>query len=463
MGLGRTRWELAVGLLASAGAVALVTAAVEVLKLYVPVLSLGVLYVFAVLPVALLWGVALGAAVSVASMLAFNGSVLPPEHTFHLRDTENWAVLAVYLVTAFVVSALAARARRRAELAERREREAAVLAEVAGDLLAGSRLPEELERVAGLAARVLGVPHARIVLGAAEPEADERAYALVAGERSVGTLLVPAEHALEAEAAGRFLPALASLLAVEIDRTALEAEALEAEALRRSDAIKTAVLHSVSHDLRSPLTAIVAAASGLANPEVRLGRADRDELVLTIRAEADRLDRLVGNLLDLSRLRSGAVLPHVELWPVDEPVGRAVAQPDRGRAAPASDWRSRAASPRRTAPASGPRTTAGRDTSCSPSRPPSVRLRWRERRAHFGGRRRAADPAGAAHEPARRRVRGRDGGDGGAGAHGRGGAPARRRHPRSRAAGRPRHGRLPRAADVDVGAGDRSLRRRRRE
>ena len=326
MRLGRTRWELAVGLLASAGAVALVTAAVEVLKLYVPVLSLGVLYVFAVLPVALLWGVVLGAAVSVASMLAFNWFFLPPEHTFHLRDTENWAVLAVYLVTAFVVSALAARARRRAELAERREREAAVLAEVAGDLLAGSRLPEELERVAGLAARVLGVPHARIVLGAAEPEADERAYALAAGERSVGTLLVPAEHALEAEAAGRFLPALASLLAVEIDRTALEAEALEAEALRRSDAIKTAVLHSVSHDLRSPLTAIVAAASGLANPEVRLGRADRDELVLTIRAEADRLDRLVGNLLDLSRLRSGAVLPHVELWPVDELVGRAVEQ-----------------------------------------------------------------------------------------------------------------------------------------
>ncbi len=324
MRLGRTRWELAVGLLASAGAVALVTAAIEVLKLYVPVLSLGVLYVFAVLPVALLWGVVLGAVVSVASMLAFNWFFLPPQHTFHLRDTENWAVLAVYLVTAIVVSALAARARRRAELAERREREAAVLAEVAGDLLAGNRLPAELERVAGLAARVLGVPHARLALGDAEPDGDESAYALAAGARRVGTLLVSAEHAVEPEAAERFLPALASLLAVELDRTALEAEALEAEALRRSDAIKTAVLHSVSHDLRSPLTAIVAAASGLANPEVRLARADRDELVLTIRSEADRLDRVVGNLLDLSRLRSGVVLPHVELWPLDELVGRAI-------------------------------------------------------------------------------------------------------------------------------------------
>ena len=133
----------------------------------------------------------------------------------------------------------------------------------------------------------------------------------------VATLLIPAEHELKGSAANRFLPALASLLAVEVERSELAAEALEAEALRRSDAIKTAVLHSVSHDLRSPLTAIVAAASGLANPEVRLVRADRDELVETIRSEAERLDRVVGKLLDLSRLRSGAAAPHPELWPVD--------------------------------------------------------------------------------------------------------------------------------------------------
>jgi two-component system sensor histidine kinase KdpD len=68
----------------------------------------------------------------------------------------------------------------------------------------------------------------------------------------------------------------------------------------------------------------VAAASGLANPEVRLARKDHDELVHTIRAEADRLDRLVGNLLDLSRLRSGVALPRAALWPVDELVGRAI-------------------------------------------------------------------------------------------------------------------------------------------
>ena len=97
-----------------------------------PVLSLGVLYVFAVLPVAVAWGLAYAIPVSVASMLAFNFFFLPPTHTFALRDNENWFALAVYLVTAVVVSELAARARRRAVEAEQREREAALLAQAYG-------------------------------------------------------------------------------------------------------------------------------------------------------------------------------------------------------------------------------------------------------------------------------------------------------------------------------------------
>jgi two-component system, OmpR family, sensor histidine kinase KdpD len=328
----RSRGELAVGLLVSAGSVAFVSAAIEVLRHYMPVLSLGVLYVFAVLAVSVFWGIVLGVVVSVASMLAFNWFFLPPTHTFQLRDGANWAVLAVYLVTAVVVSALAARARRRAEIAERREREAAVLAAMAGDLLAGTDLAEELERVGGLAAGVLGVPHARLELGEVDAGESESAYELTVGKRRVGTLLLDSRDELEREPAERFLPALASLLAVELDRAGLEAEALEAEALRRSDTIKTAVLHAVSHDLRSPLTAIVASASGLANPDVHLARADRDELVETIRTEAERLNKLVGNLLDLSRLRSGVAAAHPELWPADALVSRALEQLGPGEA-----------------------------------------------------------------------------------------------------------------------------------
>ena len=318
------RGELAVGLLVSAGSVALVSASIELLRSFIPVLSLGVLYVFAVLAVAVWWGIVLAVVVSVGSMLAFNWFFLPPTHTFQLRDGANWAVLAVYLVTAIVVSALAARARRRAQVAERRERETAVLATMARDLLAGSDLTEELQRVGALTAEILGVPYARIEIGEAEPNEDEQVYPLVVNRRRVATLVLVSSHALERDDVQRFLPALASLLAVELDRAALEAEALEAEALRRSDAIKTSVLHAVSHDLRSPLTAIIASAGALANPELSFDDVDRENLVGAIREEAERLDRVIANLLDLSRLQAGVGNAHPELWSVDELVGQAI-------------------------------------------------------------------------------------------------------------------------------------------
>src|SRR6266540_1364220 len=103
--------------LLSLGAVAVVTGAIFALKPVAPVLSLGVLYLFAVLPVAALSGLPFAVFVSVVSMLTFNFLFLPPTHTFRLADSENWVALAVYLVTAISVSELAARARRRGRAA----------------------------------------------------------------------------------------------------------------------------------------------------------------------------------------------------------------------------------------------------------------------------------------------------------------------------------------------------------
>ena len=314
--------RIASGVIASAAAVTVVTAAVALLKPHVPVLSLGVLYVFAVLPVAVAWGLGFGVGVSIASMLAFNWFFLPPTHTFQLRDGANWLALAVYLVTAVVVSALAASARRRQDDAEQRRLEADVLAEAAGDLLRGTELTAELDKLAGLAAGVLGVPRARIVLGDVEAPEGELGLPLEFRLRHVATLIVdtPPDRAV----AKRFLPALAALLAVAAGRAELEAEALEAEALRRSDIVKTALLRAVSHDLRSPLTAIVAGADALASDELDLDREDQAALVAAIREEAARLDRVVSNLLDVSRLEAGALETHPELWSVDELVGQAL-------------------------------------------------------------------------------------------------------------------------------------------
>jgi K+-sensing histidine kinase KdpD len=132
--------------------VAAVTGVIAIFDGWVPVLSLGVLYVFAVLPVAVVWGLRYALPVSVACMLAFNWFFLPPQHTFTLADGENWFALAVYLATAVVVSDLAARTRRRAATAEQRERESALLATVASDLLAGRDLTTGRERAQVFAA-----------------------------------------------------------------------------------------------------------------------------------------------------------------------------------------------------------------------------------------------------------------------------------------------------------------------
>jgi two-component system sensor histidine kinase KdpD len=321
----KTRATVLTGVVASAAAVAAVSGVVLVLKPHVPVVSLGALYVLAVLPVAMLWGTALAAAVSVASMLAFNWFFLPPYHTLQLRDGANWLVLAIDLAIAVAVGALAARARARREDAESRRMEANALAEVALELLRGRPLDDVLAELAALTAGVLGVAAARIELGEPPPRAGERAVPLEAGLRRVATLFVPERTTVDDAVRRRFLPSIAALLAVALQRNRLAGEALEAEALRRSDALKTALLRTVSHDLRSPLTAILASADALASPGLSLGDDDRLGLAETIRAEASRLDRVVGQLLDLSRLEAGGAEPHRELWHADELVGQALA------------------------------------------------------------------------------------------------------------------------------------------
>jgi two-component system sensor histidine kinase KdpD len=311
--------------LASIGAVALVTGAIALFEPYVPVLSLGVLYVFAVLPIAVVWGIWFALPVSIASMLAFNWFFLPPRHTFSLQDRANWFALAVYLGTAVVVSELAARSRRRSALAEQRERESALLADLATELVRGRELEEELGEIGSRAAEVLGVPSARIELGApGRPAAGESPFRLEAAGRMVGQIYTPAGSEPSVTVRNRFLPALAALLAAAVDREELEREALEAEALRRSDLVKTALLRAVSHDLRSPLTGIATAIGALRNTTLTLSDADRAELLETIDLESQRLGRLVGDLLDLSRLEAGGAAPRPEVWSLDDLVHEAV-------------------------------------------------------------------------------------------------------------------------------------------
>ena len=202
----------AAGVLASVAAVALVTGAIYALETVAPVLSLGVLYIFAVLPVALFFGLGYAVPVSIGSMLAFNFFFLPPRYTFRLSNSHNWVALAVYLFTAIVVSGLAARARQRA-------RESAVVAEIATSLVERPDVRNELDRIAEDAANALQVEAARIELADSSGEGD--GYPLEAGGRRVGTIYLERPRAGTTASRRHLLPALASLLGIAIDRERL--------------------------------------------------------------------------------------------------------------------------------------------------------------------------------------------------------------------------------------------------
>ena len=179
------------GALFSILALAVVTGAIYAFKTFVPVLSLGVLYLFAVLPVAVLFGRGYAIAVAVASAALFNFLFLPPLYTLSLANGEHWFALAVYLFVGIVASDLAVRARQRTAEAEQREREEALLAQMATGFLQSENAPAELQRFMPAVARVLEVESARIVLGrASEPPRGESPLELEAGGRRLGTLFV---------------------------------------------------------------------------------------------------------------------------------------------------------------------------------------------------------------------------------------------------------------------------------
>ena len=314
---GTRRHTLAVG--SSVVVLVVVTVAIQLLKSFVPVLSLGVLYVFAVLPVAVAFGL-IYARARVRGEHAGVQLVLPAAGAHvHAADSRNWFALAVYVVTG---SRRQRPGRPRPQAGDRgraaRGRDS-LLADVATSLLQGGDVAGELGRIGERVGRRPAGASRRRSCSATAPSLPTAApIELVAGGRRVGTLELVEGGEPNLQARRRLLPALASLLAVAIDRERLANEAFEAEALRRSDTVKTAVLRAVSHDLRSPLTAIQAASDGLGDDTLNLSDDDRRELVDTIGVEVRRLERVVDDLLALSKLQAGAVAPTPEVWTVDD-------------------------------------------------------------------------------------------------------------------------------------------------
>jgi two-component system sensor histidine kinase KdpD len=304
--------SLGTGIVVSALSVAVVTAVIYALRDAMPVAAAGVLYLLPVLLASSYWGFGLGVGTSIAGAAAFNFFHIPPTGRFTIADEQNWVALAVFLAVAGVTSTLAGAARARAEEAERGRREAALTAEMAKVLLGGESLERSLAVVGQRIAQAFGLAWVEVELGWSDSDRRRRALPVVVDGQRSATVAVPRETSpdLVEVLERRIVPGLETLLAAARQREGLEAQVIETRALRRSNVVKTALLRSVSHDLRSPLTAITAAAGGLGSST--LDAEARDELISVIATESARLTRLVDNLLDLSRLQAGQLEPRTD-------------------------------------------------------------------------------------------------------------------------------------------------------
>lgn len=285
-----------------------------------PEVSPGVVYLLAVLLVAVYWGLAFGLLTSLLSAGAFNFFHIPPTGRLMIADSAHVVALGVFLVAAVVASAVADLARSRAAEAERRREEADVAADTARVLLGGATPADALPEAAGLIGAALGLREVEIVLDPVGAVAGRSDVVLDVGFERQAILVLGAEadDAMCARVRERVAPALGALLGAALDRDGLQAEVVETQALRRSDVIKTALLRAVSHDLRTPLTAIITAGHAVRSPALEEG--ERGELGLVVVEEAQRLSALVDKLLDLSRLQAGAAEPRRDWCSLEEVV-----------------------------------------------------------------------------------------------------------------------------------------------
>jgi two-component system, OmpR family, sensor histidine kinase KdpD len=301
------------------------------------------LFLLAVVVVALVGGWLPAMVAAVGGSLLLNYYFTPPLHTFTISERNNALALAVFVLVAALVSSVVDLASRRTRQAARAAVESTTLATLAGSVLSGeAALPALLECVReafglvsvtmlektspdgdhGVTAR--GPAAEWVAVAAAGPDPcrrpEEGDTEVPAGDRFS---LVLRGKPLRAEDQ-RLVGAFAAQAAVVVDRMRLAAAAAAAAPLAEADRMRTALLAAVGHDLRSPLASATAAVSSLRSRDVRWSEEDRDELLATAEESLDRLARLVDNLLDMSRLQAGALSISNRPVAVEEVVPRAL-------------------------------------------------------------------------------------------------------------------------------------------
>jgi two-component system, OmpR family, sensor histidine kinase KdpD len=312
-------------------AVAVTTGVIAALEGVTQASGLGSLYLLAVLAVAIRRGEAAALVTAVLGVLTLNFFFITPRHRLTIAHSRDVVQLIVLLIAAVVVGRLATLARQRAAEAESRarvasarEREAKLLADVASAVLAGHSVEAQLQSIGGRIADATGAARARIALEPVpSPEPGEVSIGLDARVRRAW-LYLSGESAWPLQELERLAGPLGRLIDVAVERSNVAERAAEAEAAQLADVARTAILHAISHDLRSPLTAITTAGSALRSDAIT--DADRAELLDVIEGEGLRLARLVDDLLDLSRIQAGAVAPQRDWTDLHDVVASAAAQ-----------------------------------------------------------------------------------------------------------------------------------------
>lgn len=299
------------------------------------------------------WGLRLAIYLSFLASAAFNFFFLPPVLTLTIRDGRNWVALGTFLLTGIVASQLAERARQQARLARRRQREAERLYEFSQQMMVSGNV---IDLVTALPAMIVGAfnlagvalylrdrdrvyrssPNYMDVSAAElrdaafsrdhrrEEERDVTLVPILLGTRPIGAIGVTG-----ARVSSEALDAVCGLAAVAIERAGAVETLTKVEAARESERLRNALLDSVAHELRTPLTSITAAITSLRSDP--LNEAQRGEMMEVIEEEAARLDRLVGQAMEMAELDAHEIAlelrPHAMREAVDaamEAVGAAL-------------------------------------------------------------------------------------------------------------------------------------------
>lgn len=291
----------------------------------------ALVYVLAVVAAAVGGGLRAGVLASLLSFLALNFFFTEPLGTLSVEKTQDLVALAVYLVTSSLVGALVSSALTQRSRAERREQEALLLHHLGTGFLSGQRVDDVLERFAGAVTELLELARCEIETEstrpvvvalkqvAPAPSAEAVVVPMVTNDREVGRISVlPRAGARVGRDQLDVIVTFASQVALALGAMRLASEAQEARIEAETNKLRATLLSSVTHDLRTPLASITASVTSLLDERVSFSPGDHRELLETTRQEAERLNRLVGNLLELSRLRAGALVVAKSRAAIDE-------------------------------------------------------------------------------------------------------------------------------------------------